>query len=77
LASHPKAHTFPETAFFISAVGRGRRKMLAHLGFTTGKEYLIVKRFLRKIDNEDLLDTYPKRTFLFQTAVLATYHFQG
>lgn len=69
LASHPSIHTFPETAFFISAVGRGRRRLLAELGLTTGKEYRIVERFLKRIAREDLLSTYPRRPFLFRTAV--------
>ncbi len=57
MAAHPKIHSFPETCFFIYALGWHRRK-LGYLGLARGRHAL--KRTLHRVGREDLLSEIPR-----------------
>ena len=71
IASHPEIHSFPETSFFILAIGEASvwRQRFARLGLATGKERWAIHRFLRQIERQDLFPLVSKRPLLLRTAV--------
>ena len=70
LSNHPDIHSFPETSFFINAIGVCRRP-LAKLGLATGKERQAMLRFLKRVGREELSALVPRRPLLLRTAVLS------
>jgi hypothetical protein len=73
MAGHPRIHSFPETGFFIHAVGV-RRRPLAWLGLTTSKARWAIKELLRNTGREDLYEIVPQRPFLLGSVVSSFVH---
>ena len=60
MAGHSRIHSFPETSFFIHAIG-WRRRHLARLGLARAR--FAVERVLHNIGRDDLSEMLPRRPF--------------
>lgn len=59
LAGHSKIHSFPETFFFINAIGV-RSRILAHFGLASGNARKSLLRVLKIIQLEEYNESVPK-----------------
>ena len=68
LAGHPRIHTFPETSFFVNAIGIKRRP-LTSIGLSTKQAHWAMERFLRRIDREELISSFPYQPIFIRNAI--------
>jgi len=62
LAGHSEIQSFPETAFFVNAIGV-RSRIIANFGLATQKAEASLLRVLKIIDHEELNNEIPKHAF--------------
>ena len=67
IASHPRIQSFPETGFFVNVLG-DKRKKLARLGLSTGREKKAFARLLDELERPDWTGRVPRRPWLFNTS---------
>jgi hypothetical protein len=68
IAGHPRIHSFPETQFFRASITFWRQP-LVWLGFSTGRESMVLDNFLIKINRNDLNAHLKDSSLFFRNSV--------